>query len=81
MAWVAVAMAHILVEGQGAAGLGVDGQRSSFNLLGTIAWFGAAALRIILHVWGGGYADFSASATALVAFLIYDAWLCKVQRH
>lgn len=80
VAWVAVAMAHILVSSHDTTIIDVEGHRSSFNLLGIIAWFGASALGIILHVYGGEYAAFSAPATAIFAFVIYAVGLSKVQR-
>ena len=44
------------------------------------AWFVAAATGIWLHVWGGAYAELSAPATAVIAFVIYAAGLTQARR-
>ncbi|MBA3042437.1 MAG: allantoin permease, partial [Rhizobiaceae bacterium] len=84
VAWVAVAMAHILIDRYSVLVGGTIEYRSShvpaFNPLGIGAWFVAAAVGIWLHVWGGGYAELSAPATAVIAFCIYAAGLTQARR-
>ncbi|MFC3073425.1 purine-cytosine permease family protein [Shinella pollutisoli] len=84
VAWVAVAMAHILIDRYSALVGSTIEYRSShvpaFNPLGISAWFVAAAAGIWLHVWGGAYAELSAPATAVVAFAIYAAGLTQARR-
>ncbi|KAB2674733.1 purine-cytosine permease family protein [Brucella tritici] len=84
VAWVAVAMAHILSDRYDRLSGGTVEYRSeqvpALNPLGLTAWFGAAAIGILLHVSGGSYADFSAPATAVVAFAIYAAGLRSARR-
>lgn len=84
VAWVGVAMAHILNDRYRLlVGEEIEYRSShvpAFNPLGIIAWFAAAAIGVALHLWGGGYAGFSAPATAVTAFVIYAAGLTIAQR-
>ncbi len=84
VAWVAVAMAHILIDRYSALVGDTIEYRSShvptFNPLGISAWFIAAAMGIALHIWGGAYAELSAPATAIIAFVIYAAGLSQARR-
>ena len=84
VAWVAVAMAHILIDRYTPLVGSVIEYRSShvpaFNPLGIAAWFVAAAVGIWLHVWGGAYAELSAPATAVIAFAIYATGLTQARR-
>ncbi len=84
VAWVAVAMAHILIDRYSALVGDTIEYRSShvptFNPLGISAWFIAAAMGIALHIWGGTYAELSAPATAIIAFVIYGAGLSQARR-
>lgn len=84
VAWVAVAMAHILSDRYDRLAGGSLEYRSgyvpSFNPLGLTAWFAAAAVGIALHLSGGTYAEASAPATAVIAFVIYAAGLRSAKR-
>ena len=84
VAWVAVAMAHILsTRYDQLAGGNVEyrsGYVPSFNPLGIGAWFGAAAIGIALYLAGGLYAELSAPATAVVGFVIYALGLRAAKR-
>ncbi|MGO4834242.1 allantoin permease, partial [Rhizobiaceae sp. 2RAB30] len=84
VAWVAVAMAHILSDRYDRLAGGSLEYRSgyvpSFNPLGLTAWFAAAAIGIALHLSGGTYAEASAPATAVIAFVIYAAGLRSAKR-
>lgn len=75
VAWVAVAMAHIMIDRYSTlVGNEIEYRAShvpSFNPLGIASWFIAAAVGIILHVWGGSSAELSAPATAVIGFAIY----------
>ncbi|MBP8265025.1 MAG: allantoin permease [Zoogloea sp.] len=85
VAWVAVAMAHILSDRYNRLSGGTIEYRSThvpaFNPLGITAWFVAAATGIALHVFGGGYAELSAPVTALIAFAIYASGLMVAKRE
>jgi purine-cytosine permease-like protein len=85
VAWVAVAMAHILSDRYASLSDGTLEFRSThvpaFNPLGITAWIVAAAVGIGLHVFGGGYAELSAPATALLAFAIYAVGLMFARRE
>jgi len=84
VAWVAVAMAHILIDRYSALiGQAIEYRSThvpAFNPLGISAWFIAAATGICVHIWGGGYAELSAPATAVIAFSIYAAGLTQARR-
>ena len=84
VAWVAVAMAHIMSDRYDRLAGGAVEYRSAFvpafNPLGLVAWFGAAAIGILLHLAGGAYADMSAPATAIVSFAIYAVGLRRAKR-
>lgn len=84
VAWVAVAMAHILSDRYDQLAGGNPEYRlgyvPSFNPLGLTAWFVAAAVGIALHLSGGTYAEASAPATAVIAFVIYAAGLRSAKR-
>lgn len=84
VAWVAVAMAHILSDRYDRLAGGNPEYRlgyvPSFNPLGLTAWFAAAAIGIALHLSGGTYAEASAPATAIIAFVIYAAGLRGARR-
>jgi purine-cytosine permease-like protein len=84
VAWVAVAMAHILIDRYSTLVGETIEYRSAyvpaFNPLGITAWFVAAAIGIGLHVWGGAYAELSAPATAVIAFCIYAVGLTQAKR-
>jgi len=75
VAWVGIALVHILSEGK--AGAAQD--RVSFRLrdtravnpAGLGAWLFAAAAGLVLHFAGGGMATFSAPVTFLAAAIAY----------
>ncbi|MFC5737147.1 purine-cytosine permease family protein [Sinirhodobacter huangdaonensis] len=75
VAWVAVAMTHILTEGRG--GANEDRLHSSLaetpnvNRAGMTAWLLSAGTGLVLHVLGGAWAAVSAPATFLVAAVAY----------
>ena len=74
VAWVAIALAHILFVGkrEPQSTLRADAARvAPLNRRGLTAWFGSAALGIILANLGGLAASLSAPATALAAFLLF----------
>lgn len=75
VAWVAVALAHILIDRYSTLVGNVVEYRAShvpsFNPLGIVAWFVAATIGIALHIWGGNYAELSAPVSAIIAFAIY----------
>ena len=74
VAWVAIALAHILLVGTGGpqSSPRADATKvASLNRRGLTAWFGSAALGIVLANLGGLAASFSAPATALAAFLLF----------
>jgi len=79
VAWVAVAMAHILGKRHNRlAGETIEYSSShipAFNPIGIAAWIIAAAVGISLHVFGGSLAELSAPITALIAFGIYAVGL------
>ncbi|KWF24762.1 purine-cytosine permease family protein [Burkholderia pseudomultivorans] len=79
VAWVAIAVTHIVSPHYGAIFGGDIEYRTervvAFNPCGLIAWFAAAALGIVLLEAGGTLATFSAPAAALGAALIYRAAL------
>ncbi len=85
VAWVAVAMAHILGDRYSRFVSDVIEYRAShvptFNPLGLAAWFCGAALGIALYLWGGAYAEFSAPATAVASFSLYAAGLTVARRE
>jgi len=85
VAWVAVAMAHILIDRDNRLSDDTIEYRVShvpaFNLLGLAAWIIAAAVGISFHVFGGGLAELSAPMTALVAFGIYAVSLIFARRE
>ena len=72
VAWVAVAVTHILSQ-RGTATLGeVEYDRSpSFNPAGLIAWFGGSVVGLILQHFGGLTGSFSAPSTAVAAAGLY----------
>lgn len=84
VAWVAVAMAHILIDRYSTLiGDTVEYRASqvpAFNPLGVVAWFVAALVGIALHIWGGVYAELSAPSTAVIAFGIYAGGLTQARR-
>lgn len=84
VAWVAVAMAHILSDRyRRLAGDTIEYRSShvpAFNPLGLAAWFAGAAVGIGLHLFGGAYAELSAPATAVAAFCIYTVGLSFARR-
>ncbi|WP_417255204.1 purine-cytosine permease family protein [Celeribacter sp.] len=75
VAWVALALTHILAEGKN--GASYDEVHSSLaetpnvNGAGMGAWFLGAGTGLFLHVLGGGLSSFSAPATFIVAALAY----------
>jgi hypothetical protein len=74
VAWVAIALAHILFVRRKEPQKDFEHQVAevaSLNRRGLTAWFGSAALGIILANLGGLAASFSAPATALAAFLLF----------
>lgn len=83
VAWVGVALAHILSSRyERLSGGAVEHDDvPAFNPLGLSAWFGATAVGIVLRLLGGAYADFSAPATAVVAFSVYAAGLTFARRE
>lgn len=74
VAWVAIALGHILFvsksELESAASPSVI-TGAPLHVRGLTAWFGSAALGVILTNLGGVAASFSAPATALAAFSLY----------
>ncbi len=75
VAWVALALTHILTEGN--SGANEDRLHSSLsetpavNLGGLGAWFLASAVGLVLHFLGGTAASFSAPATFVVGIAAY----------
>ena len=75
VAWVAVAMTHILTEGR--SGADEDRLHSSLaetrgvNAAGLGAWLAGAGAGLVLHVAGGAAASFSAPLTFVVAVAGY----------
>ncbi|MBD3738881.1 allantoin permease [Thioclava marina] len=75
VAWVAVALTHILSEGKNDASY--DGAHSGLaetpnvNGAGMGAWLLGAGIGLVLHVLGGSLASFSAPATFVVAAVTY----------
>lgn len=75
VAWVAIALVHIITEGRE----GVEHDRISFRLsdtravnpAGLGAWLVAAGVGLALHLAGGSAATFSAPATFVVAGVAY----------
>lgn len=83
VAWVAIALTHILSSRYDRLFGGVVEYRSdripAFNPCGLAAWFGAAAIGLVLQQMGGLTASFSAPATALVAASIYGGLLSRAK--
>ena len=75
VAWVAIALVHIVTEGRS----GAEHDRSHYRLsqtpavnpAGLGAWLAAAGVGLALHFIGGTAASFSAPATFVVAALAY----------
>ena len=75
VAWVAIALVHIVTEGRG----GVDHDATHFRLrdtpavnpAGLGAWIAASVLGLILHLAGGALGSFSAPATFVAAGAAY----------
>ncbi|HWV09139.1 MAG TPA: allantoin permease [Pseudomonas sp.] len=67
VAWVGVALAHIL-HGR-SDGVALD-RVAAFNPVGLMAWFGATALGLALMFAGDGLSRFSAPSTVLLAFAL-----------
>jgi hypothetical protein len=83
VAWVAIALTHILSSRYDSLFGGVVEYRSdripAFNPCGLAAWFSAAAIGLVLQQMGGLTASFSAPATALVAASIYGGLLSRAK--
>ncbi|MFC0219539.1 purine-cytosine permease family protein [Pseudochelatococcus lubricantis] len=77
VAWVAVALAYIAGRRHtGATDDAMAGRVANapaFEPCGLIAWFAATALGIALYLAGGPYAEVSAPATAIAAFVFHYA--------
>lgn len=84
VAWVAVALAHILSDRYAALVGGDIEYRIShvpaFNPLGLFAWFAAAGAGILVYAAGGAHAEFSAPTSAVVGFCLYFAGLRFARR-
>jgi purine-cytosine permease-like protein len=85
VAWVAIALTHIVTGVyERVVGEEVIFERDSvpaFNRGGLSAWFGAAAIGLVLHAVGGSVASWSAPATFLAAAAIYALSLRGVSRE
>jgi purine-cytosine permease-like protein len=85
VAWVAIALTHILSGVYGRMfgdNVIVDRDRvPAFNLGGLAAWFGSAAIGLVLHEMGGAAASWSAPLTFVAATLIYSVSLRRVSRE
>jgi hypothetical protein len=67
VAWVGVALAHIIYGRSNVAALD---QVPAFNPVGLTAWFGATALGLALMFAGDGLSSFSAPSTVIFAFAL-----------
>ncbi|SNT74050.1 purine-cytosine permease family protein [Paracoccus seriniphilus] len=83
VAWVSLALTHILTESSN--GSSYDEACSSLsrtpnvNSAGMGAWFLAAGTGLVLHVFGGSLASFSAPATFIVAAFAYHVLRARMR--